>query len=64
MSNPRPIQHFFDAVDRAHKHQKLVVMALTLSIEGQKETEPMTVEFELLPPMDKTTDKTNGGKKK
>jgi hypothetical protein len=33
-----------------------VVMALTLSIEGQKETGPLTVEFELLPPMDKTTD--------
>ena len=56
MSNPRPIQHFLDSVDRAHKHQKLVVLALTLSIEGDNETEPMTVEFELLPPMDKTTD--------
>jgi hypothetical protein len=64
MSNPRPIQHFFDAVDRAHKHQKLVVMALTLSIEGQKETDPLTVEFELLPPMDKTTDKTKRNHKK
>ena len=64
MSNPRPIQHFFDAVDRAHKHQKLVVMALTLSIEGQEEADPLTVEFELLPPMSKTTDKTKRNHKK
>ena len=64
MSNPRPIQHFFDAVDRAHKHQKPVVMALTLSIEGQEEADPLTVEFELLPPMSKTTDKTKRNHKK
>jgi len=64
MSNPRPIQHFFNAVDRAHKHQKLVVMALTLSIEGQDEENPLTVEFELLPPMSKTTDKTKRSNKK
>jgi len=64
MSNPRPIQHFFDSVDRAHKHQKLVVLALTLSIEGQEEENPLTVEFELLPPMDKTTDKGKRNHKK
>jgi len=64
MAKANYLHHFLDSVDRAHKHQKSVVLALTLSIEGQKETEPMTVEFELLPPMDKTTDKTNGGKKK
>ena len=64
MAKANYLQHFLDSVDRAHKHQKLVVMALTLSIEGQKETEPMTVEFELLPPMSKTTDKTKRNHKK
>ncbi len=58
MAKTNPFHHFFDAVDRAHKHQKSVVLAMTLSIEGQEEADPMTVEFELLPPMDKTTDKT------
>jgi hypothetical protein len=58
MAKTNPLHHFFDAVDRAHKYQKPVVLALTLSIEGHEEADPMTVEFELLPPMDKTTDKT------
>ena len=64
MAKVNYLHHFFDAVDRAHKHQKLVVMALTLSIEGQEEENPLTVEFELLPPMDKTTDKTKRNNKK
>ena len=58
MAKANPLSHFFDAVDRAHKYQKPVVLAMTLSIEGQEEANPLTVEYELLPPMDKTTDKT------
>jgi hypothetical protein len=64
MAKANPLHHFFHAVDRAHKHQKLVVMALTLSIEGDNEADPLTVEFELLPPMEKTTDKTKRNNKK
>ncbi len=64
MAKANPLHHFFDAVDIAHKHQKSVVLAMTLSIEGQEEANPLTVEFELLPPMDKTTDKTKRNNKK
>ncbi len=58
MAKANPLHHFFHAVDMAHKRQKSVVLALTLSIEGQEEADPLTVEFELLPSVLKTTDKT------
>jgi hypothetical protein len=64
MAKANPLHHFLNSVDRAHKHQKSVVLEMTLSIEGQEEANPMTVEFELLPPMDKTTDKTKRNNKK
>ena len=64
MSKANYLHHFLDSVDRAHRHQKSVVLALTLSIEGQEEPDPLTVEFEILPSKDKTTDKTKGGKTK
>ncbi len=64
MAKANYLHHFLDSVDRAHRCQKSVVVALTLSIEGQEETDPLTVEFELLPPMDKTTDKTKRNHKK
>ena len=56
MAKTNYLHHFLDSVDRAHKHQKSVVLALTLSIEGQDEENPLTVEFEILPSKDKTTD--------
>ena len=56
MAKANYLHHFLDSVDRAHKHQKSVVLALTLSIEGQDEENPLTVEFEILPSKDKTTD--------
>jgi hypothetical protein len=58
MAKANYLHHFLDSVDRAHRCPKSVVLALTLSIEGQEEGNPLTVEFELLPPMEKTTDKT------
>ena len=64
MAKANYLHHFLDSVDRAHRHQKSVVLALTLSIEGQEEPDPLTVEFEILPSKDKTTDKTKGGKTK
>ena len=57
MAKANYLHHFLDSVDRAHRHQKSVVLALTLSIEGQEEPNPLTVEFEILPSKDKTTDK-------
>ena len=56
MAKANYLHHFLDSVDRAHRHQKSVVLALTLSIEGQEEPDPLTVEFEILPSKDKTTD--------
>ena len=64
MAKANYLHHFLDSVDRAHRSQKSVVLALTLSIEGQEEENPLTVEFELLPPMSKTTDKTKRRKAK
>ena len=64
MAKTNYLHHFLDSVDRAHRHQKSVVLALTLSIEGQEEPDPLTVEFEILPSVPKTTDKTKGGKTK
>ena len=64
MAKTNYLHNFLDSVDRAHRHQKSVVLALTLSIEGQEEPDPLTVEFEILPSKDKTTDKTKGGKTK
>ena len=56
MAKANYLHHFLDSVDRAHKHQKSVVLALTLSIEGQEDPDPLTVEFEILPSKDKSTD--------
>ncbi len=58
MAKTNPLHHFLNSVDRALQHQKSVVLALNLSIEGQEEADPMTVEFELLPPIETSTDKT------
>ena len=64
MAKTNNLQHIFHAVDRAHRCQKSVVLGLSLSIEGQDEENPLTVEFEILPSKDKTTDKTKGDRKK
>ena len=64
MAKANYLHHFLDSVDRAHKHQKSVVLGLSLSIEGQDEEIPLTVEFEILPSVPNTTDKTKGGRKK
>ena len=64
MAKANYLHHFLDSVDRAHRHQKSVVLALTLSIEGQEEPDPLTVEFEILPSVPKTTDKTTRRKTK
>ena len=64
MAKTNYLHHFLDSVDRAHRHQKSVVLALTLSIEGQDEENPLTVEFEILPSVPKTTDTNNRRKAK
>ena len=64
MAKVNYLHYFLDSVDRAHKHQKSVVLGLTLSIEGQYEENPLTVEFEILPSVAKTTDKTKRNHKK
>ena len=64
MPKANNLHHFFNSVDRAHRRQKSVVLALTLSIEGQEDPDPLTVEFEILPSKDKTTDKTKRNHKK
>ena len=57
MPKANNLHHFFNSVDRAHRLQKSVVLALTLSIDGHENPDPLTVEFEILPSKDKTTDK-------
>ena len=57
MKSAKQIQHFFDAVDRAQEHQSSVVLSITLALEGQEHVEPMTLEFEILPPSCELTDK-------
>jgi len=64
MGKASNLQHFFDAIDRAHQQQKSLLFALTASIEGQEASEPLTLEFELSPPTLEVTDKSKGRKKK
>lgn len=64
MAKTNNLHHFFHAVDRAHRCQKSVVLGLSLSIEGQDEENPLTVEFEILPSKDKTTDSNRRRKAK
>ena len=64
MAKQSNLHHFLDSVDRAHKHQKSVLLSMTLSIEGQEEPDPLTLEFEILPAEPKHTDKTKGDKTK
>ena len=64
MAKANYLYHFLDAVDRAHKHQKSVVLALTLSIDGHEDPDTLTVEFEILPSVPKTTDKGKRNNKK
>lgn len=63
MKSAKQLQHFFDAVDRAQEQQTSVVLSITLALEGQEHVEPMTLEFEILPPTYKTTDKKNKSNK-
>lgn len=56
MKSAKQLQHFFDAVDRAQEQQTSVVLSITLALEGQEHVEPMTLEFEILPPTYKMTD--------
>ena len=63
MKSAKQLQHFFDAVDRAQEQQTSVVLSITLALEGQEHVEPMTLEFEILPPTYKMTDtKTKSNK--
>ena len=59
MKSAKQLQHFFDAVDRAQEQQTSVVVSITLALEGQEHVEPMTLEFEILPPTYELTDKKN-----
>lgn len=64
MGKASNLQHFFDAIDRAHQQQKSLLLALTASIEGQESSEPLTLEFEIMPPILEVTDKRKRGKRK
>jgi hypothetical protein len=56
VKSAKQLQHFFDAVDRAQEQQTSVVLSITLALEGQEHVEPMTLEFEILPPTYELTD--------
>ena len=64
MENSEDLRQVLEAIDKAHSQQKCVVLELTLSIEGQEEADPMTLEFEIMPPIEKTADKPKGKKKR
>lgn len=64
MDKSSNLLHFLQAIDRAHQQQKSLLFALTASIEGQEASEPMTLEFEIMPPILEVTDKRKRGKKK
>jgi hypothetical protein len=63
MGKASNLQHFINAIDRAHQQQKSLLFALTASIEGQEASEPLTLEFEIMPPILEVTDKRKRGKR-
>ena len=64
MGKASNLLHFLHAIDRAHQHQKSLLFALTASIEGQEASDPLTLEFEIMPPVLELTDKRKRGKRK
>ena len=64
MTNSKSLSHFFDAMDRLLVQQSSVVLSITLALEDQEDMEPMTLEFEILPPTLDPTDKPNPKKKR
>lgn len=64
MGKASNLQHFFDAIDRAHQQQKSLLFALTTCLGGQEIPDSLTLEFELSPPILEVTDKRKRGKRK
>jgi hypothetical protein len=64
MGKASNLLHFLHAIDRAHQLQKSFLFALTTSLDAQEASEPLTLEFEIMPPTLELTDKSKGRKKK
>lgn len=64
MDKSSNLQHFFKAIDRAHRQQQSFLFALTTSLGGQEIPDSLTLEFEIMPPILEVTDKRKRGKKK
>ena len=64
MTSAKDLLRVFEAIDKAHLQQRSVVLALTLSIEGQEKPEPMILEFEIMALTPELTDKPKGKKKR
>ena len=64
MGKASNLQHFINAIDRAHQRQESFLFALTTSLDGQEASEPLTLEFEIMPPILEVTDKRKRGKRK
>ena len=64
MTSAKQLQHFLNAMDRAQKQQSSVVLSITLDLLDVKDTKPMTLEFEILPPSLEPADKPKGEKKR
>lgn len=64
MDKPNNLQHFINAIDRAHQQQQSYLFALTTSLGGQEIPDSLTLEFEIMPPILEVTDKRKRGKRK
>ena len=64
MTSAKQLQHFLNAMDRAQRQQSSVVLSITLDLLNVKDTKPMTLEFEILPPSIEPADKPKGEKKR
>ena len=64
MDKSSNLQHFINAIDRAHQQQQSFLFVLTTSLGGQEIPDSLTLEFELSPPTLEVTGKSKRGKKK
>lgn len=64
MDTAKNLLQVFEAIDKAHLQQKSVVLSFTLSVDGKDEPEPLSLEFEIMPPTPELTDKAKKEKKK
>jgi len=64
MAKTKPIPHFFNSFDRAFRQQQSFLFALFVPMSNGNELNSLTLEFEIMPAVTETTDKTKRNHKK